>query len=225
MTDEVEGDGPGEREPGPLERVGQGAPGESCDAAGATEVGGSSTPRPFEVGKEHADRNVSRAASSSRSETGWRAWRIACLELGGSGPRRGSQRHEPAQAADGALGRDVRGDPLPATLDNVRLTKGWFDQTLPQFLACHPGAVAFVHLDADTYGATAYVLGKMADRLIAGSVLQFDEYLGYPGWRHGEFRAFGEFARANRVSYRYLGVGFLACRGSGSRAWASAVAP
>ena len=45
------------------------------------------------------------------------------------------------------------GGQLPPVLDNVRLTKGWFDQT------CHRSwpprrALAFVHLDADTNVAT-----------------------------------------------------------------------
>jgi hypothetical protein len=107
----------------------------------------------------------------------------------------------------GAFTEDGR---IPPTLANVRLTKGWFEETLPGFLAEREGSLAFAHLDADTYEATAYVLEQLLDRLVEGSVIQFDEYLGYPGWRYGEHRAFGEFARAHQVSYRYLGVGFLA---------------
>ncbi len=99
---------------------------------------------------------------------------------------------------------------LPPVLGNVRLTKGWFDQTLPPFLASHPEAIAFAHLDADTYEATAYVLEQLSDHLTAGTVIQFDEYLGYPGWRYGEYRAFRELVCAHGLSYRYIGTGFLA---------------
>lgn len=101
------------------------------------------------------------------------------------------------------------GGRLPRVVDNVTLVKGWFEDTLPPFLARTPGPVAFAHLDADTFASTAFVLGQIVDRLTVGSVLQFDEYLGYPGWRHGEWLAFSELCEEHGIRYRYLGVGWL----------------
>lgn len=110
----------------------------------------------------------------------------------------------------GALkGRFTRGGTLPRVASNVRLIKGWFNETLPGFLAEHPGPIAFAHLDADTFESTKYVLERIADRFRVGTILQFDEYLGYPGWRHGEHLAFAQLCDQRKLKYRYLGVGWM----------------
>jgi len=113
-------------------------------------------------------------------------------------------------AGTGALkGRFTRGGVLPKTFSNVTLIKGWFDATLPAFLDEHPGRISFAHLDADTYESTKYVLDRIAPRFAVGTVLQFDEYLGYPGWRHGEHLAFARLCAERKLQYRYLGVGWM----------------
>jgi hypothetical protein len=99
---------------------------------------------------------------------------------------------------------DLKGG-TPAVAPNVRLVKGWFDATIPPFLASVPGPFAFVHVDSDTYEASKTVLDLARGRLLPGTVLVFDEYFGYRGWRLGEFRAWQEFAAANGVAYEYLG--------------------
>lgn len=106
-------------------------------------------------------------------------------------------------------GKFSLGGRLPRTVDNVTLVKGWFNETVPEFLDSHSGPIAFAHLDADTYESTRYVLELIADRLVAGTVLQFDEYLGYPSWRTGEYLAFAELCKARGIKYKYLGVGWM----------------
>ena len=101
------------------------------------------------------------------------------------------------------------GGRLPRTERNVTLVKGWFNETVPPFLANHPGPIAFAHLDADTYESTRYVLEQIADRLAVGTVLQFDEYLGYPGWQAGEYLAFANLCKERGIRYKYLGVGWM----------------
>jgi Macrocin-O-methyltransferase (TylF) len=101
------------------------------------------------------------------------------------------------------------GGRMPKVGRNATLVRGWFQDTLPPFLDEHPGPIAFANLDADTYEATTYVLGAIADRLAVGTVLQFDEYLGYPGWRTGEYLALANFCKQHGVGYRYLGVGWM----------------
>ena len=89
-------------------------------------------------------------------------------------------------------------------LSNVVLLKGWFDQTLPEFLRAHPEMFSFVHLDADTYSSTEMVLRLIGDHLASGTILVFDEYLGYPGWQNGEFKAWQEFTARHGIKYEYL---------------------
>jgi hypothetical protein len=101
-------------------------------------------------------------------------------------------------------GMFTTGGRLPEVLPNVRLLKGWFDETLPPFAARHPGPVALLHVDCDLYSSTKCVLEHLGDSLVPGSVVVFDEYFNYPGWERHEFRAFSEFAAARRLRYEYL---------------------
>jgi CBS domain-containing protein len=98
-----------------------------------------------------------------------------------------------------------QGGRMPKVRRNVTLVKGWFDQTLPTFLKAHPGPVAFLHLDADTRQSTTALLDLIGERIGAGAVVVFDEYLGFPNWRNGEFRAWKEFAERRKLTYHYLG--------------------
>ena len=85
---------------------------------------------------------------------------------------------------------------IPVVPQNVTLHKGLFSETLPGFLENNPGAIAFIHLDADLYSSTAYVLEQVEDRLQDGTILVFDE-LHYPAdndnYKEHEYKAFAEF--------------------------------
>lgn len=85
----------------------------------------------------------------------------------------------------------------------AELVVGWFNDTLADFLADHPGPVAFLHLDADLYSSTATVLEQVGPRLGAGSVIVFDEYFNYPGWEQHEHRAWQEFVEKTGIMFRY----------------------
>jgi len=97
-----------------------------------------------------------------------------------------------------------RGGVLPPVEANVTLVKGWFDATIPPFLASNPGSFAFVHIDCDTYPATRAALAEIGPRLAVGTVIVFDEYFGYRGWRQGEHKAWREYAERARVSADYV---------------------
>jgi hypothetical protein len=97
---------------------------------------------------------------------------------------------------------------LPKVRDNVRLVKGWFNESLPGWRKQNPGPLAFAHMDADLYSSTKCVLDLLADRIVPGTVLQFDEYFNYPGWQEGEHKAFTEFVAEHRVEFKYLGYVF-----------------
>jgi len=98
---------------------------------------------------------------------------------------------------------DVKGR-LPRVPGNVALHRGYFDQSLPQWLNDHPGPAAFVHIDCDLYSSTKTILDLLAPRLANGTVILFDEYFNYPGWEQHEFKAFQEFVTARGVKYDYL---------------------
>lgn len=99
---------------------------------------------------------------------------------------------------------DRRGT-LPKVPANVRLHVGWFDATLPAFLKETEEPVALLHVDCDIYSSTKTIFDLLADRIRPGTVIVFDEYFNYPGWRHHEYKAFQEFCTERERSYRYLG--------------------
>lgn len=93
-------------------------------------------------------------------------------------------------------------DGLP-DVPGAELVVGLFADTLPGFLAAHPGPVDLLHLDADLHSSTACVLDAVGPRLRPGSVVVFDEFFNYPGWEQHEARAWREHVAAHDVAFRY----------------------
>lgn len=94
---------------------------------------------------------------------------------------------------------------LPAVRTNVSLVIGLFEDTLPGFVAEHSGAIRLLHVDCDLYSSTVTILNCLAAQIVPGTIILFDEYFNYPGWRLHEYKAFQEYlARAGR-RYEYLG--------------------
>lgn len=94
---------------------------------------------------------------------------------------------------------------LPRVRKNVQLIRGWFNVTIPEFLRRNAGPFAFVHIDCDTYEATREILAAIGPRLVAGTVIVFDEFFGYRGWQLGEFRAWREYVESSGIRYKYAG--------------------
>ncbi|MFN0157271.1 MAG: class I SAM-dependent methyltransferase [Bacteroidota bacterium] len=93
----------------------------------------------------------------------------------------------------------------PPMMRDARCTfeVGMFQDTLEPFIK----KMSFdrrtvIHLDADLYSSTLYVLARLGPHLKKGDVVLFDEF-GVP--MH-EFRAFMDFAHAFRVKYELLGA-------------------
>ncbi|MGY1835161.1 class I SAM-dependent methyltransferase [Blastococcus sp. SYSU DS0510] len=89
-------------------------------------------------------------------------------------------------------------------VEGAELVTGWFDETLPGFLDQHPGPVHFLHVDGDLYSSAVTVLSLVGPRLVAGSVVLFDEYFNYPGWQEGgEHLAWQEYLEASGATVCY----------------------
>lgn len=107
----------------------------------------------------------------------------------------------------------VRDGSLPPVRENVRLHKGWFEDTVPDFLRDQDQDISYLHIDADIYSSTKIVLEACRDKISPGTIIIFDEYFNYPGWKHHEHKAFYEFLASSghkAVSFAYSGqqVGF-----------------
>lgn len=98
-------------------------------------------------------------------------------------------------------------DGLP-DVPGAELVKGLFSDTLPGFLDDHPGPVDFLHVDCDLYSSTRTVLQLAGPRLHEGSVVHFDEYYNYVGWREHEIKAWEEYVQETGVEYEYVAFCF-----------------
>lgn len=87
----------------------------------------------------------------------------------------------------------------------AELVVGWFDASLPAFLLEHPEPFAFVHMDADLYSSTKTVFDHGFDRFVPGTVIVFDEYFNYPGWKNHEHKAFTDFVEQYSGGFEYFG--------------------
>ncbi len=99
---------------------------------------------------------------------------------------------------------------LPQMPSQVELHPGWFKDSLPSFVAQQTEKVRLMHIDCDLYSSTRTVLNEVYLLLQAGSILVFDEFLGYPGYEHHEFRAWNEFAKKFGLAYEYTGFTLMA---------------
>ncbi len=83
-----------------------------------------------------------------------------------------------------ALRRDGFAWPrLPKVRGNVRLIQGWFDKILPDFWPAHQGPALFRHIDSDLYSSARTVFTLFRDRIRPGTVIVFDEFFNYSGWK------------------------------------------
>jgi len=86
----------------------------------------------------------------------------------------------------------------PPDIDNVVLHIGLFEDTLPKWVAKHPGMIAFLHFDADLYSSCVTVLEYLNHQIVPGTVIVFDDMFEterYQNWREGEHRAFEEWKK------------------------------
>ena len=79
--------------------------------------------------------------------------------------------------------------------------KGWFSETIPVYLTNSEHNAALIHTDSDVYESARDVLFGLDGRIVAGTVVVFDEMFGYPEWQQHEARAIDEWlaARSRRI--------------------------
>jgi hypothetical protein len=98
----------------------------------------------------------------------------------------------------GAFARDDLPD-----VPGAELVVGLFADSLPGFLEKHPGHVDFLHVDGDLYSSAKTVLDNCGPRLRPGSIVHFDEFFNFPGWKRHEYRAWTEYVERTGVEFEY----------------------
>jgi Macrocin-O-methyltransferase (TylF) len=75
----------------------------------------------------------------------------------------------------------------------VKLFKGWFQDTLPHYVA-PPHEVLVINIDCDLHSSATYVLNSLLPLMAPGTYLYFDEFAD----EDHELRAFEEFIEKNK---------------------------
>ena len=95
---------------------------------------------------------------------------------------------------------------IPKVPSNVVLIKGWFEDTLPEFVKKHKKEkVAFLHVDCDLYSSTKCIFDNLKNNFQDGSIICFDELLNYKGWEDHEWKAWNEFLEETNYKWKCLG--------------------
>jgi O-methyltransferase len=91
--------------------------------------------------------------------------------------------------------------PIVENESRVRFVKGLFQDTIPGFTqAFQPCNQLVLHMDADLYSSTLYVLASLNGLLGPGTIVLFDEFDSFDN----EFRALDDFVSAFRKDYSVL---------------------
>ena len=97
---------------------------------------------------------------------------------------------------------------LPDVPDNVRLYKGWFEDTLPLWFDEYSGnPISVLRIDCDIYSSTKTIFDVLSPLIQPGTWIIFDELIGYSGWQNHEYKAFTEFIEATNHKYKYESYG------------------
>ena len=97
--------------------------------------------------------------------------------------------------------------PIAYVQENVLLVKGWFEDTLPAFaqlFSLHK--IALVHIDCDVGSGAVTIFKHCRDMFQDGTIVVFDELMGYPGWEDQEFKAFNDFLDETDWGWECIGL-------------------
>ena len=112
---------------------------------------------------------------------------------------------------------------LPNVNSNVTLIKGFYNDTLENFLKDKEGQkINFLHLDSDLYSSTKYVLDMVHKYKmnLKGCIIRFDDYcdwrlhfdkpdsrkpiMSYTKWRENDYKAWNEWVENNKIEYEEI---------------------
>eukprot|EP00386_Alphamonas_edax_P016101 GDKI01049202.1.p1 GENE.GDKI01049202.1~~GDKI01049202.1.p1 ORF type:complete len:399 (-),score=60.72 GDKI01049202.1:762-1958(-) len=117
------------------------------------------------------------------------------------------------RAADDRNFWDLKGV-HPPVAHNVRLREGWFNESIPEYLAAvsNPAdsnnqlrPIHLLHIDSDLYLSAKQIFDLLENHIVSGTVIVFDELIHYPGFERHEFLAFYEYVKRTGKKFRWLG--------------------
>jgi hypothetical protein len=91
--------------------------------------------------------------------------------------------------------------------DNVRLFKGWFNETIPDYKTSdeYKKHISGIHIDCDLGSSTKTILNELSDKILEDKPkLLFDELYNYNGYEDHEIKAFMDWVNTTGASFKIL---------------------
>ncbi|NLZ16300.1 MAG: class I SAM-dependent methyltransferase [Desulfobulbaceae bacterium] len=114
----------------------------------------------------------------------------------------------PEQWAHNPEGAFTTHGKMPKVPANVKLWKGYFEDSLPGWCKQYSDSIAFLHIDCDLRSSTATILECLTGRIHPGTVIVLDDYFNFPGWEEDGHAVLTDFLGKNNLSAEYIGYGF-----------------
>lgn len=97
---------------------------------------------------------------------------------------------------------------LPTVNHNVSLIKGFFNETLPEWVKYNNGSqINLLHVDCDLYSSTQTVLNCVKNFISNQTIVVFDELINYGGYESHEILALYEFSKKMKYNINILFAG------------------
>lgn len=91
-------------------------------------------------------------------------------------------------------------------ISNVTFYKGWFKNTLPEYIKNHKTPIGLIHIDCDLYSSTKDVLFQLNTFIVTGTILVFDDwtYNNNNQCIDGEQKAFLEWSNFFKRKFKFI---------------------
>ena len=100
---------------------------------------------------------------------------------------------------------DFKSDRPKNLPSNCILVNGLFEDSLPKFVDIISDPISFIHIDCDLYSSTKKIFHHLKSFFQEGTIIAFDELLGYDGWENHEYKAFNEFLEETGFKWECVG--------------------
>ena len=82
---------------------------------------------------------------------------------------------------------------------------GYFEDTLPNFIKNFNEEISFIHIDCDIYSSTLTIFKYLQEHIKKGTIISFDEIIGYDEYLYHELLAFYQFIKFKKFNYSVIG--------------------
>ena len=82
---------------------------------------------------------------------------------------------------------------------------GWFKDSIPIFKKKYTDPFSFIHIDSDLYESAKTVLFSLNEYIVAGTIIQFDEFYNINSWWQYEYKALIEWSKEFNRKFEYIG--------------------